>query len=153
MATRISEIEIGKTASADRFLPIPPSGPPVRWHPEDDFASVAQTPQAISKAIRIPYVQPKYIPSGFTREGYYVYRCPGCNTKTAVTRYVDGLSSLSVIQAPEDCEQHTDKKPLDFGLGKAVFSKSGPSYFWVMGELSEEELNRVSQSLVGTEKS
>ncbi|MBW3623698.1 MAG: hypothetical protein KY468_09860 [Armatimonadetes bacterium] len=145
-ATRYSSIQYGQTATPDMFLPIPPGSEPVQWHAEDNFANEV-TPEAIEKALGIPHVQPKYLPAGFKLEGHYIYRCPGCDTKTAVSRYVNGLNSLSVVQAPEDCEQHMVKKPLDFGLGKVVFAKKGPSYFWVMGELPQQELEKVSQSL------
>jgi hypothetical protein len=64
-----------------------------------------------------------------------------------VTRYVNGLSSLTVIQAPESCEQHMEQKTVNFGLGKAVFARRGPSFFWVMGELPRDELERVGRSI------
>ena len=145
--TTFHSIDYGKTASADGFLPIPPSGKPVRWMPGDDFADRTLDPQAVQREIGVPVMEPRYVPAGFTREGYYVYRCPDCEVKTAVTRYVNGLNSLTIVQAPEECEQHTDKRPLDFGLGKATPAKRGDSYFWVLGELSASELRRVSSSI------
>jgi len=146
-ATVYRSIVYGKTAPPDRFFPIAPSGPPVRWRPEDDFAFKADQPEEIHRAIGLPLREPAYIPEGFVREGYYLYKCPGCSLKTAVTRYVNGLDSLTVIQAPEGCGAHLDKSPMDFGMGKALYARHGTSNFWVLGELPDGDLKRVRDSL------
>ena len=150
-ATQFNSIRYGDTASPDQFLPIPPGGEPVNWRVQEDFAAEV-TPEEIRKRLGMPLVKPAYLTPGFTLEGHYMYQCPGCNTRTAVTRYVNGLESLTVVQAPEECEQHMEKRPMNFGLGKAVFAKDGPNYFWVMGELPQSELERVSQSLKSAAK-
>ena len=92
-------------------------------------------------------VEPRYIPEGYSREGYYVYHCPGCGLKSAITRYVNGLDSLTVVQAPESCGQHADVNAQDFGLGKAVFAPRGKNSFWVLGDLPERDLKRVLDSI------
>jgi outer membrane lipoprotein-sorting protein len=147
-ATVFRSIDYDKTAPPDRFLPIPPSGMPVQWRPENDFAARAARPEEAQAAIKAPILQPHYTPQGYVREGIYIYRFPGCNIKTAITRYVDGLNSVTVVQAPKECEVGIgSKRSLDFGLGKAVFTQKGNSYFAVMGELPEPELKRISNSI------
>jgi outer membrane lipoprotein-sorting protein len=149
--TQYKSIRYGETASPDQFLPIPPGGAPVRWRPQEDFAS-SVTPREVQAHLKTPLILPTYLPAGYVHEGHYLYWCPGCNTRTAVTRYVNGLDSLNVVQAPDDCEQHMEKRPMNFGLGKAVFVRNGPNYFWVMGELPQEELEKVSRSLTSAAK-
>jgi hypothetical protein len=145
-ATIYRSIEYGKSAPPDWFLPIPPSGTPVHWMPESDFgAPVAQLDA--QKAIHAPVLFPSYTPKGFARQGIYVYKFPGCTFKTAVTRYVNGLDSVTIVQAPKECAEDMGKRPVDFGLGKAVFAQRGDSYFAVMGELPESELQRISRSI------
>jgi outer membrane lipoprotein-sorting protein len=146
-ATTFHSITYGKTASPEQFLPIPPTGKPIKWIAENDFAREAGDPRQISRTIGVPLMEPKYIPTGYQKEGYYLYNCPGCASKAAITRYVDGLNSLTVVQSSSSCEHHMESQPLDFGLGKAVSAKHGDSIFWVLGELPRSELEKVSNSL------
>jgi outer membrane lipoprotein-sorting protein len=146
-ATTFRSIAYGQTAPPDRFMPLPPSGEPVQWKPEMDFASRAARPEEVKSAVGVSLKQPSYIPSGYAQEGVYLYHCPVCSAKVAITRYVNGLNSVTVVQSPKECEKHVGKKPLDFGLGKAIFVKKGDSYFSVLGELPEAELKRVADSI------
>ncbi len=152
-ATVFHSITYNKTASPEQFLPMPPSQTPVKWVAESDFAQQMKDPATVSREIGMPLVEPTYLPSGYRREGYYVYDCPGCHSKAALTRYVDGINSLTLIQTSKACEQHMDKRPLDFGMGKAVSLQRGESNFWALGELPRRELERVVNSLQPPAKS
>jgi outer membrane lipoprotein-sorting protein len=146
-ATVYRSITYGKTAPPDRFLPIPPGGEPVSWLPDAAFADRAPSPQEVRTAIGGELKKPRYLPGGYAEEGVYLYRCPGCDRMAAVTRYVDGLNSVTVIQAPRSCEHHMADHPLDFGFGTAVFARKGDHSFSVMGELPTAELKRISDSI------
>jgi outer membrane lipoprotein-sorting protein len=146
-ATAFRSITYGQTATPDRFMPIPPSGAPVQWKPETDFAARTARPEEVKKTVGVALKQPSYVPAGYSQEGVYIYHCPVCSAKVAITRYVNGLNSVTVVQTSKACEHHAGKNTLDFGLGKAVFAKKGDSYFSVLGELPEAELKRVADSI------
>ena len=56
-------------------------------------------PEQLSKELGFSVSESKRIPKGYVLMGTYLTECPrGCGAKAALSRYTDGLSSISVFQ-------------------------------------------------------
>ena len=103
--------------------------------------------------------KPRYVPQGYTLDGYYRYDCACCAEPhvAAVTRFVDGLCSISIFElhgSDVQCffgahKQHDDSEILQWDVGWAnVVNRSlRDVHFSVIGEIARRELVRIARSL------
>lgn len=116
--------------------------------------------EQVSRMVGIPVREPTYVPPGFVLDGYHVVQSPSAHL-VAHLRYVDGLNSLSVFQhrcAPgrrrgfgfqwgrrlgrrDGCELFSSQE------GNALVKEEGGIRLVVVGDLPQEELQKVMDSI------
>lgn len=108
-------------------------------------------------------LEPGYVPSGYELERFYLYRCTrcSCGDKAALTRYVDGLNTISVFSVDAEGKRCTDTVKHSQGHPSGdpccslegqtpilEINRSGRRYrVVIMGDIAATELQRIADSL------
>lgn len=107
--------------------------------------------------------EPRHLPAGYELDRHYLYRCKmcDCGDKAVLSRYVDGLNTISIFTVDVDritCEQLHRKQGASGtqssccsleGKTPSVDVKKGGKHYRmvVVGDIAESELKRIAESL------
>ncbi len=107
----------------------------------NDFKSVAQ------KTGILPPV-PAYVPPGFELDAYGIHRCPGSPVMAALTRYTDGINTLTLFALKPTSLAKGNAMPgaCDFGPGSMASRADNGGYLVALADLPPQELQRVLKS-------
>lgn len=112
------------------------------WRAEEmgkDFASVVQ-----KTGVQPP--RPTYTPPGFELDGYAVHRCNDIPITAALSRYTDGLNTLTVYAILDSPAAQKMAGSCGFGPGTMAARQAGDGHLVALGDLPPQTLERVLKS-------
>jgi len=102
----------------------------------------------LSKAVGFPVLLPHYLPPGYVYDGSYLDKCQcGCGMKATYSRYVDGLSVISVFQCAHCMGDGRPCTIIDSGHSKIANVFHRHMSFVIVGEIPQRELQKMADSL------
>jgi len=117
----------------------------------------AMPPDLIREIYQLDPPPPRYLPRGYELERHYLYQCE-CGDKAVLTRFIDGLNTISVFAIPTATDAATAGEGSDAAvrencciiganLPSVTVKHKGRDYrIVVLGDIAEGELRRVMDS-------
>lgn len=127
----------------------------------DDEAQRHWDKDALSREVGFTVREPSYRPAGYVLDGFHLYHFR-CGVAAAHLRYVDGLNSVSVFARFTQCPRghrgrgfqwgrrrqgRGDCELFDNRQGKMLVKRSGNLTFVLVGDLPQEELQKIADSI------
>jgi len=111
----------------------------------EELGSGADALRQVSERAGFFPPQPTYLPAGFVLDGYGLHRCrqhPAA-PYAAMTRYSDGLNTLTIFAMRRSAPPLKGGGPCDFGSGTMVTRDDAPVSFVALADLPPATLQKV----------
>lgn len=150
MSTQYQQVELSRKPLSREFESpkfVQAAAQTLAWKGEEMGRDEAEFKSVAAKAGLQP-PRPSYLPEGFELEGYAVQRClrSGGKTLAALSRYTDGVNTLTVFATRGTEANYGDGKSCPLGSATLISKRDGAGQLVALGDLPPETLRQVLDS-------